>query len=87
MTTRTTVTLADDVAAEVDRIRRQHGVGVSEAVNDLARRGMSAQSPAPPRVEVPSFPLGIMIDISNVAEAIDLLDQLEAGDGSQVGGQ
>ena len=44
---RTTVTLADDVAAEVARIRRERGVGVSEAVNELARLGMASRPPSP----------------------------------------
>ncbi len=37
---RTTVTLADDVAAELDRLRRERSIGVSEALNELARAGM-----------------------------------------------
>src|SRR4051794_32418857 len=39
---RTTVTLADDVAAAVDRLRREEGLGLSEAVNKLARAGLTA---------------------------------------------
>lgn len=39
---RTTVTLADDVTAAVERLRREQGVGVSEAINDLVRRGLAA---------------------------------------------
>ncbi len=34
---RTTVTLADDVAAAVDEVRRTANVGVSEAVNQRLR--------------------------------------------------
>jgi Ribbon-helix-helix protein, copG family len=40
---RTTVTLAEDVAAAVERVRRDRGVGVSEAVNDLVRAGLVAR--------------------------------------------
>jgi hypothetical protein len=76
---RTTVTLADDVAAEVERVRREEAIGVSEALNRLARRGMAAPAQRE-LVEVPSFDVGVLIDVANVAEALDLLDQLEAED-------
>ncbi len=39
---RTTITLADDVAAAVDQLRRERGAGVSDAVNELVRRGLAA---------------------------------------------
>ncbi len=38
---RTTITLDDDVARAVETARRERGVGVSEVVNDLARRGLA----------------------------------------------
>ncbi len=71
---RTTITFADDVAKAVERVQRERSVGVSEAVNDLVRRGLAAEPPAtsfrqrthdlgPPR-----------IDIANVAEALETLD-------------
>ncbi|MGZ5410579.1 MAG: hypothetical protein ACXWDJ_11340 [Aeromicrobium sp.] len=71
---RTTVTLADDVAAEVIRIRRETGLGLSEAVNALARRGMSAR-PDTARYVHRSIPIGLRGDVSNVAEVLDLLDE------------
>jgi len=36
---RTTVNLDDDVADAVIKLRRERGIGVSEAVNELARAG------------------------------------------------
>jgi hypothetical protein len=36
---RTTIDLADDVAAAVEKACRERGIGVSEAVNELARAG------------------------------------------------
>jgi len=74
---RTTVTLAKDVAAAVARLRRQRGLGVSEAVNELARAGLAAQRHAgTPHGEFRqhSLALGIRIDVSNVAEALEQLD-------------
>ena len=39
---RTTVTLGDDVAAAVKRLRRERGIGLSDAVNELVRRGLGS---------------------------------------------
>lgn len=71
---RTTVTLADDVAAEVVRIRRERGVGLSEALNELARRGMASRPPRTHYVHRTAR-LGLRLDVSNVAEALDVLDE------------
>ncbi len=73
---RTTVTLADDVAAEVARLRRERGIGVSEALNELARVGMArtAGSPTQRRYHQRSAPLGLRLDVSNIAEVLDTLD-------------
>jgi predicted DNA-binding ribbon-helix-helix protein len=70
---RTTVTLADDVAAAVDRVRRERSVGVSEAVNELIRAGR--RTPSPPRpFRQSSARLGLRIDVTDVAEALEELD-------------
>ncbi len=70
---RTTVSLDDDVAAAVEEIRRARHVGMSEAVNELVRAGMAA--PRRRRAfRQRSSELGIRIDVSNVADALDVLD-------------
>ena len=71
---RTTVKLDDDVAAEVEKLRRSEGLGISEAVNRLVRRGMAAPRQ---RVVYEHHPveLGLKIDVGNVAEVLDLLDE------------
>ena len=74
---RTTVELEDDTAAEVQRLRSEHGRGVSEAVNELIRRGMLASTDPEPFVPI-TRPLGIKIDVSNVADALDLLEGPES---------
>lgn len=71
---RTTVTLDSDVAAAVAEMRRLHGLGVSEAVNDLARAGLRAK-PRSIRFHQRSESLGIRIDVANVAEALEVLDR------------
>ena len=72
---RTTITLSDDVAAEVDRLRRERGMGPSEAVNSLARRGMSAPDQPPSPYQHHSTKLGVKVDVRNVGEVLDLLDE------------
>ena len=67
------MSLDDDVAAAVDEIRRSRHVGLSEAVNELARAGM-ATAPERRVFRQRSADLGIRIDVSNVAEALDALD-------------
>lgn len=71
---RTTVTLADDVAAEVARIRRERVLGLSDAVNELARRGMASRPARAPYVHRAAH-LGLRVNVSNVADVLDLLDQ------------
>ncbi len=70
---RTTIELDDDTAQAVQELRRDLGRGVSEAVNELIRRGLLATSD-PPRFEPRTRSLGIRIDVSNVGEALDLLE-------------
>lgn len=38
---RTTITLADDVAAAIEQLRSERGVGISEVVNDVLRQGLA----------------------------------------------
>ena len=71
---RTTVNLEPDVAAAVDRLRRAEGLGVSEALNRLARAGLIAQ-PQRKRFKQPTADLGaFLVDVSNVQEALDIAD-------------
>lgn len=42
---RTTITLAADVAAAVERLRRSRGSGISEVVNELLRKGLAGGQP------------------------------------------
>lgn len=71
---RTTVTLADDVAAAVERLRREQSIGVSEAINRLARAGLTAREERAPYVHR-SFDLGLKVDVANVGEVLDLLEE------------
>jgi hypothetical protein len=74
---RTTITLADDVAAGIEKLRRERDLGLSEAVNDLIRAGLADRGDKP-LVDFPTFDMGIRIDVSNVWEAIE---EIERADG------
>jgi len=66
---RTTITLEVDVAAAVDHRRRKEDKGISEVVNELVRKGLTVKEPREPFVQK-TYPMGMKIDVSNVAEAI-----------------
>lgn len=70
---RTTITVAGDVLAEMERLRRTEGLGPSEALNLLARRGMAVGAPRVDYVHQ-SRELGIKVDVMNIGEVLDLLD-------------
>ena len=70
---RTTVDLDNDVAAAIDQLRQSGAVGLSEAVNRLIRAGL-LQTPRGKRFHQRSAALGLRIDVSNVAEALETLD-------------
>lgn len=68
------MTLADDVAAEVQRLRRAEDIGVSEALNRLAREAMARRGAGAVYLHR-SSDLGLRVDVANVAEVLDLLDE------------
>jgi hypothetical protein len=71
---RTTVVIDSDVAGEIERLRRD-GMGLSEALNLLARRGMT-RGPASEKVEYKhrTSRIGLKVDVTNIADVLDLLD-------------
>jgi len=70
---RTTISLDPDVAAAVERLRRQRGIGLSDALNELARAGLRAPARRP-KFRQRTADLRLRIDVSNVAEALETLD-------------
>lgn len=75
---RTTVTLSDDVTAAVKRLRRERSIGVSEAVNELVRSGLVTEERQRQQFRQRTYPLGMRIDVTNVAEAIETLEGSDA---------
>jgi metal-responsive CopG/Arc/MetJ family transcriptional regulator len=70
---RTTVTLDDDVAAAVERLCRDRSIGLSEAINELIRAGLTVKRPRKP-FRQQSEHIGFKVDVTNVAEALELLE-------------
>ncbi|MPZ56468.1 MAG: hypothetical protein GEU91_08200 [Rhizobiales bacterium] len=71
---RTTLTIDDDVAVQLERLRRKNDVGLKELINDALRRGLRDMS-GPPKKRKPfrtkTFNMGRpFINIDNVAEAL-----------------
>jgi hypothetical protein len=71
---RTTVTLASDVAAAVERLRKEKGAGVSDVVNELVRRGLTAPEPPRPFTQSVSDMGEASLPLDDVAGLLDELD-------------
>lgn len=78
---RTTITLADDVAAGIEKLRRERDLGLSEAVNDLVRAGLTREQ-SRSSFRQRTYDMGLKVDVANVGEVIELL---EAEDDSSPG--
>lgn len=76
---RTTVRLDPQVAAAAENLRRQRNIGLGEAVNELARAGLT-RSEKPARFQQRTASVGLQLDVSDVAETLELLDQFDAED-------
>lgn len=75
---RTTLTLDDDVAAQLERLRRERNLKFKELVNDVLRRGLRDMSGQPRKrkaLRTRTFDMGEpLINIDNVAETLGHLD-------------
>jgi hypothetical protein len=70
---RTTVSLDDDVAAAVQRMRAERNIGLSEAVNELARAGLSVPLQRTRFIQR-TFPMASRIDVTNIGDALEHLE-------------
>lgn len=76
---RTTIRLDPEVAAAAERLRRERRIGLGEAVNELARAGLTrAQGATGFRQRTAN--VGLRIDVSDIADTLELLDQFDAED-------
>lgn len=72
---RTTVKLDDDVAKAVETLRRERGLGLSAAVNELARRGLSAESGPASSFEQRVSAMGRpRIPLDDIGTALEILE-------------
>jgi hypothetical protein len=71
---RTTLTLDDDVAVQIERLRRERDASLKDVINDALRRGLrELEAPSKPRkpFRTKSYNLGKpFISIDNAMEAI-----------------
>jgi hypothetical protein len=70
---RTTVNFDEDVAAAVEQLRRERSIGLSQAVNELIRAGLTAKRPRKP-FRQRSQHMGMRMDVTNLAEVLELLE-------------
>ncbi len=71
---RTTVTFDDDVAAAIRELRRARSIGLSQAVNELIRSGLGIRRPKRARFRQHTYPLGLLIDVTDVADALEIAE-------------
>ena len=76
---RTTVRLDPEVAAAAEQLRQQRQISLGEAVNVLAKAGL-ARGEKPTPHEQRTAKVGVKIDVTDVTQALELLDQYDATD-------
>ena len=70
---RTTLTIEDDVAVELERFRHERGRTLNDVINDALRRGLREMRPSPERkpFRTAGHDMGkFLVNVDNVAEAI-----------------
>ncbi len=71
---RTTLTIDDDVAVQLERLRRERAQSFRDVVNDALRRGLREMQARPKRrkpFRTKTYDMGpFLVNIDNVAEAI-----------------
>lgn len=76
---RTTLTLDDDVAILLERLRKEKGTGLKELINEALRQGLARmKTPGPPprpfRTTVNKSGRCLLPTLDCVSEVIDFLD-------------
>jgi hypothetical protein len=76
---RTTLTIDDDVAIALERLRKKRDIGLKELVNDILRRGLKdMKTPSKPRpvFRTTSVSLGPsrLPDIDNIGEVLAIVE-------------
>lgn len=75
---RTTLTLDDDVSAQLDRLRRERNIGLKDIVNEALRRGLAEMLRPQKRkpFKLRTFDCGrpLIPNIDNTAEVLALIE-------------
>jgi ribbon-helix-helix CopG family protein len=76
---RTTLTIDDDVAAQLERLRRSRDVSLKELINDALRRGLQELSTKPKpkkpfRTKAVDVGEVYLDNVDNVAEVLAILE-------------
>lgn len=73
---RTTVRLDPEVAAAAERLRRERHIGLGEAVNQLAKAGLT-RGERSELFQQRTANVGLRTDVTNIAETLELLDRVD----------
>lgn len=84
---RTTLTLDDDVAVQLEKLRREKNIPFREVVNDTLRRGLSERTPTKTRHSI-TFPTGnlgklLIPSIDCYGEVLDFMEEQERHDAAR----
>lgn len=69
--------LDPEVAAAAELLRQERGIGLGEAVNELARAGL-AREPKATRFRQRTARVGLRTDVTDIAATLELLDQYDS---------
>lgn len=72
---RTTVSLDDDVVAHLEGLRRERGLGLSAAINELVRQGFATAGSDRAPYRHRAVELGLKLDVTDVAQVLEHLDE------------
>jgi hypothetical protein len=72
---RTTVTLDEDVAQQIEQRMRERGATFKAVLNELLRRGLQSSDDPQPYVS-PTFPLGVRPDV-DIDKALALASAMD----------
>jgi hypothetical protein len=78
---RTTIDIADDIAPQIEDLRRKNDATLKDVVDDLLRRGLrdvSGRSKEPKPFVTKATSMGVpLINLDNVAEVLAFLDRAD----------
>jgi hypothetical protein len=77
---RTTLTLDDDVAALLRRVRKERKAGLKQTVNEALRQGLHQMTAPPPKrkpYRTPDWDVGrcLVGNLDNIGELLEMLDE------------